>query len=66
MTKTKVKYSMACPFCGAEAEVKRCNTAPGKPGSYFWACVCDARGFFPEEHFKELDRLKKISFASRD
>ena len=49
----------------AEAVVKQCNTAPGKPGSYFWACVCDARGFFPEEHFKELDRLKKISFASR-
>lgn len=65
-TTTGARISMPCPFCGKPAMVKACkNEGRGAKGqAWYWRCVCEARGFFPDEHFKRLDKLKKISFAS--
>jgi hypothetical protein len=52
------KLSMLCPFCDRLAAVKLCA---GSAPTYYWRCECQARGFFPEEHFRALDRAKKIS-----
>ena len=58
--------AMACPFCDAPANVKACKgDGRGAAGQdYYWRCSCGSRGFFPESHFKALDRQKKISFTS--
>ncbi len=58
--------SMACPFCDEPALVKACKgklIRGAKDQAYYWRCGCKARGYFPESHFKQLDRLKKISIA---
>jgi hypothetical protein len=52
------KLSMPCPFCDRPAAVKLCA---GATPTYYWRCECQARGFFPEAHFRALDRAKKIS-----
>lgn len=69
MPKTPVgaRLSMACPFCGDPAHVKACRTGGlrSTPGQdWFWRCACGARGFFPDSHFRELDKRKKISTSS--
>lgn len=67
MKKTKsttgAKLSMPCPFCGDHARVKVCKVAEGKAPAYHWMCECRARGFFTETHYRELDKLKKLSVA---
>ncbi len=64
--KAGARLSMACPFCDEPAMVKACRAGTrGAIGQdWYWRCVCGSRGFFPDAHFKALDRLKKISFAS--
>jgi|GEM_PF-4662471 len=57
----KAHLAMPCPFCDRPASVKLCKPTQGKETVYFWLCECKARGFFPERHFKALDRAKKIS-----
>lgn len=54
------KLYMPCPFCGGEAAVKLCRSESADK-TYYWACTCDARGFFPDKHFRALDQAKKIS-----
>ncbi len=66
-TTTGARLAMACPFCGEAAMVKMCKqgglrASPAQ--AWYWRCSCEARGFFPDEHFKRLDKLKKISIAS--
>lgn len=64
--RTGARLAMACPFCDDPANVKACaGTARGAGGQdWYWRCNCGARGFFPDSHFKRLDKLKKISFTS--
>lgn len=57
----KAAMAMECPFCGETAAVKLCR---GERITYYWRCACEARGFIPEPHFRQLDKLKKISFTS--
>lgn len=58
------RLSMACPFCDEPANVKACKgDGRGAAGQdWYWRCICGSRGFFPDAHFKALDKLKKISF----
>lgn len=59
------RLSMPCPFCDDPALVKACRgeSRGAKGQAWYWRCNCGARGFFPEEHFRRLDRLKKIVFC---
>jgi hypothetical protein len=62
---TGQRISMPCPFCDEPAMVKAClgNKIRGAKGQdWYWRCACNARGFFPDQHFRRLDKLKKISF----
>lgn len=66
MSKTKrtgAQLMMPCPFpfCEGTAKLKPCK---GKRSTYYWCCDCQACGFFPEAHFRELDKLKQISCAN--
>lgn len=65
-TTTGARLSMECPFCAEAAMVKACkNEGRGAKGqAWYWRCPCEARGFFPDAHFKRLDKLKKIYFTS--
>lgn len=60
------RLAMACPFCDEPAIVKACKgDGRGAAGQdWYWRCGCGSRGFFPDAHFKALDKLKKISIAS--
>lgn len=59
---------MECPFCGKAASIKACvgQSRGAKGQAWYWRCACQARGFIPDEHFRALDRLRKISIASLD
>jgi|CXWL01.1.fsa_nt_gi hypothetical protein len=60
------RLSMACPFCGEQAKVQACKgklIRGAKDQAYYWRCTCMARGYFPDAHFKRLDKLKKITIA---
>lgn len=64
--KPAARLSMPCPFCDDPAMVKACH--PGSRGAkgqdWYWRCDCGARGFFPDAHYRQLDKLKKIAIAS--
>ncbi len=64
--KDAAKLSMKCPFCDEQSMVKACiNTGRGAVGQdWYWRCPCGARGFFPDAHFRQLDKAKKISITS--
>ena len=66
LTKAATRMSIPCPFCGDPAMLKACaNEGRGAKGqAWYWRCPCEARGFFPDGHFKRLDKAKKISFTS--
>lgn len=63
---TGARISMPCPFCNDPAMVKACkgDGRGAKGQDWYWRCACNSRGFFPDAHFKRLDKLKKISFSS--
>lgn len=64
--KTAARLSMACPFCDEPASVKACkgDGRGAKGQDFYWRCACGARGFFPDAHFKALDKAKIISATS--
>lgn len=59
---TGARLSMSCPFCDEPAMVKACKgEGRGAHGqAWYWRCTCEARGFFPDVHFRALDKAKKI------
>lgn len=63
--KDAARLSMKCPFCDEPALVKACRAGTrGATGQdYYWRCNCNARGFFPDQHFKQLDRMNKIIYS---
>lgn len=63
------KLSMNCPFpfCDGFATVQACKGKKirgAKHQDYYWLCDCQAKGYFTEEHYKRLDKSKKISIAT--
>lgn len=68
---TAARLSMACPFasvCDGHAIIKPCKgkrIRGAKYSDYWWGCECHASGYFSEDHFKLLDKAKKISIAIR-
>lgn len=68
---TGARLSMAClfyPRCDGVAVVRPCKGKKirgAKHCDYWWGCDCHASGYFTEEHFKCLDKDKKISIATR-
>lgn len=59
---------MPCPFCDQPAKVKLCKPSANKTAPegvqvwWYWQCECQARGFIPDSHYRQLDKAKKISF----
>lgn len=65
-SKTPAQLRITCPFCDEPALLKACKgDGRGAAGQdWYWRCACGSRGFFPDGHFRKLDKLKKISAAS--
>jgi len=61
-TDDAARLSMDCPFCDEPAMVKGCR--PGTRGAigqdWYWRCICGSRGFFPDAHYRQLDKMGKI------
>lgn len=55
-------------FCDGLANVQACKGKKirgARHQDYYWLCECKAKGYFTEEHFKRLDKERKISIATR-